>query len=360
MERENRSALDAYAHGLEPGEREPFLAMRAEIDSYWGVLDATARWTPQERLRRRSTFFYNELVPRRTAMLQIADRIASVNEQGLTRSEARLTASADDLRRSLMLTFGGTLVGGLILALLTIGFTLRLERELDLRRADLQELSTLLLRAQENERRALARELHDEVGQSLSAILMETGGAECAEEPGAVHERLASIKRLAEKTIGQVRDLALLLRPSMLDDLGLAPALNWHARETSKRTGLNVSVNADDAIDSLPDEHRTCVYRLVQEAVNNAVRHANARNIEVVVRRDRQEVDVTVQDDGAGFDTRFLRGLGLLGMEERVRRLGGDLRITSKPGRGTLVRAALPVAELDQRNQHEAHSYLAG
>jgi signal transduction histidine kinase len=189
---------------------------------------------------------------------------------------------------------------------------------------------------------------------------METGGAECADQPAAVREHLDSIKRLAEKTIGQVRDLALLLRPSMLDDLGLAPALNWHARETSKRTGLNVTVSADNGIDSLPDEHRTCIYRLVQEAVNNAVRHANARTIEVAVRKERQRVNVTVEDDGAGFDTRFLRGLGLLGMEERVRRLGGSFKITSKPGRGTLVHAALPLAELDQRNGHEAHSYLAG
>jgi len=121
-----------------------------------------------------------------------------------------------------------------------------------------------------------------------------------------------------------------------------------------------VVVSADDAIDSLPDEHRTCIYRLVQEAVNNAVRHAHARTVEVAVRRENQKVDVTVQDDGAGFDTRFMRGLGLLGMEERIRRLGGGLKISSEPGRGTLVRASLPVAELDGRNGHEANSYLAG
>jgi signal transduction histidine kinase len=291
-------------------------------------------------------------------MLQIADRIASVDEHGLTRLEVRSAASADSLRRSLMLTFAGTLIGGLVLALLTTGFTLRLERELDLRRADLQELSTLLLRAQENERRALARELHDEVGQFLSAILMETEGAECADQAADIREHLDSIKTLAEKTVNQVRDLALLLRPSMLDDLGLAPALNWHARETSKRTGLNVMVSADDTINSLPDEHRTCIYRLVQEAVNNAVRHAKARTVEVAVRREDQMVNVTVQDDGAGFDTRFMRGLGLLGMEERVRRLGGRLKISSQPGRGTMVHAGLPVAELDQRNGHETNSYL--
>jgi signal transduction histidine kinase len=314
----------------------------------------------KKRNRLRSSFFYNELVPRRTAMLQIADGIASVNERGLTRSEERSTALADSLRLYLIWTFLGTLSGGLILALLTIGFTLRLERELDLRRADLQELSTLLLRAQENERRALARELHDEVGQSLSAILMETQGAECADQPADVRGHLDSIKSLAEKTVNQVRDLALLLRPSMLDDLGLAPALNWHARETSKRTGLNVVVSADDAIDNLPDEHRTCIYRLVQEAVNNAVRHANARGVEVVVRKAYDKVNVTVHDDGAGFDTRFLRGLGLLGMEERVRRLGGRLKISSELGRGTLIQATMPLVELKQRNGHEDNPHFAG
>jgi signal transduction histidine kinase len=120
-----------------------------------------------------------------------------------------------------------------------------------------------------------------------------------------------------------------------------------------------VVVSAEEAIDSLPDEHRTCIFRLVQEAVNNAARHANARTVEVAVKREPQCVNVTVQDDGAGFDTRFMRGLGLLGMEERVLRLGGYLRVNSEPGRGTLIHAVLPLTELDQRNGHEANSHLA-
>jgi len=204
LERQTHSALDSYGRDLEAAEKEPFLALRNEIDAYWRVLDATIGWSPQERDRLRFSFFFNELVPRRTAMLQIADRIASVNERGLRRSETGLSASADSLRRSLVLTFVVTLSGGLILALLTTGLTLRLERELDLRRADLQELSTLLLQAQENERRTLARELHDEVGQCLSAILMETEGAECADQPADIREHLGSIKTLAEKTVNQV------------------------------------------------------------------------------------------------------------------------------------------------------------
>ena len=109
--------------------------------------------------------------------------------------------------------------------------------------------------------------------------------------------------RLAEKTVNEVRDLALLLRPSMLDDFGLVPALNWHAREMAKRTGLNVVVHADDTADELPDEHQTCIYRMVQEAVNNSVRHASARNVEVTVTREALRVHFSVRDDGAGFDT---------------------------------------------------------
>ena len=360
LRRETQAALESYSRSLESDERAPFARLRSEIEDYWRVLDATLAWSPQERNSLRYPFFYNELVPRRTTMLQIADRIAAANERGLTRAEEQLAASANSLRRSLLFTFAGTLAGGVLLALLTIRSTLRLERELEGRRADLQELSARLVRAQENERRSLARELHDEIGQSLSAILMEAEGAECAEEPAQAREHLGSIRRLAERTVAEVRDLALLLRPSMLDDLGLVPALNWYAREMTKRTGLDVLIRTESADGDLPEEHKTCIYRFVQEAVNNSARHANARTIEVVVRREPDRVLFTVQDDGAGFDARYVRGLGLLGMEERIRRLGGRLTIDSQPGRGTLVAAELPIVELARRNGDEADSHTAG
>jgi signal transduction histidine kinase len=364
LERETRTALDEYARSAAPDERKPFQDLRAEIDAYWRVLDRTLAWTAEERDRLRYSFFYDELVPRRTTMLQIADRIATVNERGLARAEDQLAASSEQLRRSLMLTFAITLVGGIVLALVTISRTLKLEHELEDRleengraRADLRDLSARLLRAQENERRTLARELHDEVGQSLSAILMETESAACADEPAEVREHLTAIRGMAEKTVNQVRDLALLLRPSMLDDFGLVPALKWQAREMAKRTGLHVNVQADDSVDGLPDDHQTCIYRLVQEALNNSSRHASARNVEVRVARDGPRVKFSVRDDGAGFDPRLVRGLGLLGMEERVGRLGGQVRVDSQPGRGTTVTAELPVAEMAAKNGHDAHSH---
>lgn len=367
LERETRAAVDAYGRNIEPGEREPFESLRSEIDGYWHVLDSTVAWTPEERNRLRDSFFYDELVPRRNAMLQIADRIAIANERGLNHAEEQLNASSEGLRHTLMFTYALTLAGGILLALLTIAHTLRLERELERRleenaraRADLQELSAKLLRAQENERRSLARELHDEVGQSLSAILMEAESAEFADDLTEIREHLGAVRSLAEKTVNEVRDLALLLRPSMLDDFGLVPALNWHAREMTKRTGLNVVLSADDSADELPDEHTTCIYRLVQEAVNNSARHANAHTVTVNVKREQQRVVFSVQDDGGGFDPRFVRGLGLLGMEERVRRLGGRLEIDSQPGRGTLISAELPLPELAPVNGHDAHTHSVG
>lgn len=367
IESQTGTALDGYSRALDPEEQDTFQALRMEIDAWWQVLQTAFQWTPAQKDRLRYTFFYEQLVPRRTTMLQIADRIAEINERGLNRSEERLAASADHLRWSLLVTFGIALAGGALLALSTTILTLRLEREVERRlqetteaRSDLQALSARLVRAQEDERRTLARELHDEVGQSLSAIMMEAGNVQAATRAGEVRDRVSSIGSIAEKTLNVVRDLALLLRPSMLDDFGLVPALNWHAREMTKRTGLNVRVTADEASGDLPDEHRTCVYRLVQEALNNAARHASARNLQVTVKNESFRVTFSVQDDGSGFDKRYVRGLGLLGMEERVRRLGGRFQIDSQPGRGTTISAELPLPEMADVDKHAANSYSAG
>jgi len=357
IENETRTVLDRYDKLLDPEERDAFQALRNEIAAYWRVLEGTFAWTPRERDRRRYSFFYEQLVPRRTTMLQIADSIEAINQSGLTRAEERFAASADSLRWSLVATFGIALLGGLCLATVTIALTLKLERELERKRNDLEELSARLVRAQEEERRSLARELHDEVGQSLSAIIREAGNAEFAETPAELSERAKSIGATAEAALNVVRDLALLLRPSMLDDFGLVPALNWHVREMTKRTGLDIRIDAGDDCDGLPDDHKTCIYRFVQEALNNAARHARARSVRVMVRSDAGRVLCSVQDDGVGFDKRTNRGLGLLGMEERVRRLGGRFRIESQPGRGTTVSAELPLAPIDQSmKQSELHA----
>jgi signal transduction histidine kinase len=346
------SALDTYAQSLEPAEHAPFQALRAEIDAYWKVLDRTFAWTPEERNKFRDAFFYQELVPRRTSMLQIADRIEALNDDALKRGDERLGSVFARLQLGLSAMIAITLLGGAALAGLTIFHILKLEGQVQQRleesvhaQASLQELSAKLVRAQEEERRKLSRELHDEIGQSFSAVLMEAENLLDLEPAPAVQQHLESIRAVAEKGMNEIRNMALLLRPSMLDDFGLVPALDWQARETAKRTGMRVQV-ASEVADELPEEHKTCIYRVVQEALNNCARHAQASAVQVAVRSEASQILLSVQDDGSGFDTARVRGMGLLGMEERVRHLGGTFEIDSKPGLGTRLRIQLPLAEI--------------
>jgi signal transduction histidine kinase len=360
--------LDSYSQSLEPEERIPFRTLRSQIDAYWKVLNATFSWSADERNKYRFAFFYEEMVPRRTSMLQIADRIAAMNEDALKRGDLQLGALFARLQFGMVAMIVITLLGGASLAGLTIFHILRLEAQVQERlkesveaRAGLQELSAKLVRAQEDERRALSRELHDEVGQSFSAVLMEVENLMDLEPAAEVRPHLEAVRSLAEKGMNEIRNMALLLRPSMLDDFGLMPALNWQARETAKRTGMRVQVDSS-LEDDLPEEHKTTIYRIVQEALNNCSRHAQATTVQVSVLGQKGQILLDVQDDGSGFDPQRVRGLGLLGMEERVRHLGGRFEIDSSPGRGTLLHIALPLVSLngDGRNGARSNSHSAG
>jgi signal transduction histidine kinase len=352
LRRDSESALTSYASALEPEEAAPFQDLRSQIEAYWNVLDRTLAWTGEERGKYRDAFFYEELVPRRTSMLQIADRIEALNEEALRRGDMKLGDLFGRLQFGLLAMIAVTLVGGASLAALTIFHILKLEGEVQKRltesvhaQASLQELSARLVRAQEEERRALSRELHDEVAQAFSAVLMEAENLLDLASAPEVRAHLDSIRAVAEKGMNEIRNMALLLRPSMLDDFGLLPALEWQAREIGRRTGLRVQV-ASEMSGELPEEHKTCVYRVVQEALNNCAQHAQASAVQVCVRHEAGEILVTVQDDGSGFDPQRVRGLGLLGMEERARHLGGSFQIDSRPGRGTLLSVTLPLAAI--------------
>jgi signal transduction histidine kinase len=231
-------------------------------------------------------------------------------------------------------------------------------------RGQLKDLSARLVQAQETERRALSRELHDEVGQSLSAVLMELRNLSAglkvrSEEQSRSH--VETVKGLVENTVRVVRNMALLLRPSMLDDLGLIPALKWQARESAKRTSMDVTVATELDSDDLPDEYKTCIYRVVQEALHNCARHSRATAVRIRVEQRPERLVLIIQDDGQGFDVRHMKGLGLLGVQERVARLGGSCNIHSKPGRGTILTVELPFIR-DRRSidTRETNSHSVG
>jgi signal transduction histidine kinase len=218
---------------------------------------------------------------------------------------------------------------------------------------ELRRLSNKLVRAQEDERKTISRELHDEVGQLLTGLRMELGSLSQGAADDTFRQRLDSVKGLAEDALRAVRNLALLLRPSMLDDLGLGPALRWQAKEISSRSGIPVCVEIQGDLDGLPETHRICLYRATQEALTNCAKHSQATRVTISVTEEKDLVSASIQDDGRGFQEQGVRtrGMGLLGLEERVRALQGKLTISTEDGAGTLIRVELPVR---RENQVEA------
>ena len=346
-------ALAECAALIDPTESAALRELSSELQLYWKLLGFISQIPAENRLLLGSEYLSKQVRQHRAELIQMVDQVDAISARQLAASDARMNEAFDRLRRRLALIVGLAVCVGLLLAAFTAWRTLRLERELEERygqvlqtRQELTELSARLVSAQEEERRSISRELHDEVGQSLSALLMEAGNAAAHVAPDDAHVRqhVDSIKRLAEASVNIIRNMTLLLRPSMLDDFGLVPALEWQAREVSKRTGIRVHVAAADSTGELPDALKTCIYRVVQEALHNCARHAQARSVRVVVRQEDSRIVLSVEDDGRGFDARRVRGLGLVGMEERVRHLGGEFHVRSTPGTGTKVDVELPLA----------------
>jgi signal transduction histidine kinase len=346
------TALTAYSRSLRPDERRPFQQLTTEVRTYRSTLNPIFEWDAKAKRHRGTWFLRHEVLPRRTTVLKIAREIGDVNEQALQESERRIADKFTQFRRRLHAITGFGLWLGLVLAALTVTFTLRLEKTAERRyqesllgQAELKKLSARLLDAQESERRTISRELHDEVGQSLSAILMDIDNLRTVPGAGCVFQQgLKKIKTLLENTLNVIRNMSLLLRPSMLDDLGLVAALEWQAREVTKRAGLLVDLVEKDVSDTLPEEYKTCVYRVVQEALSNCSKHAHARKVRIVVHQDAERLVLNIQDDGKGFDSLRVRGLGLIGMSERVTHLSGTFEIESNEGIGTQLRIELPLA----------------
>ncbi len=219
-----------------------------------------------------------------------------------------------------------------------------------------EELRTQLLEkvisAQEEERRRIARELHDEASQALTALIISL---ESAEEtlPSALKEmkeRLSTIKGLTLQTLEEIRKIIVDLRPTLLDDLGLVPALRWYTKNHSDRSGIDLSFVANGFEERLPAQTETALFRVVQEAITNITKHSRASHGNIRLDLRNSHVYVIVEDDGDGFDASKIfvshdkgRGLGLLGMQERVSLLGGTLVLQTQPGKGTRIAVDVPM-----------------
>jgi signal transduction histidine kinase len=360
LETARAQVSSTLAHpGLLSGSRgndDLHAALEREIADYWHTLDPVLSWKAEQRHRQGYRFLHDEVFPRRSSTLSIADTIASVNQHQLLDRDNRLLSLFGSFRSRLMVALVIMVLFGIVQASASTIHLLRMERrtvahliEVTEARQELRDLSAKLVTTQETERKNLSRELHDAVGQALSAVQFELHDLAVADHhPEALRGRVDRIRALVEGCIAMIRNMARLLRPAMLDDLGLAAALEGQAREISRYTGVHINVDAARLSSELPDEHKICLFRIVQESLNNVCRHANADSVKITVETASEWVTATIEDDGRGFRPgRQTKGLGLIGMQERVAALGGTFDVHSEPGKGTRIEVRLPFPQLN-------------
>lgn len=224
------------------------------------------------------------------------------------------------------------------------------EEQLQEAHGQLQALSRQLMQVQEQERRSLAHDLHDEVGTALTALKMNLQTMQRVADTSQIANDLSDSLSILDSLLKRVRDLSLDLRPSLLDDLGVVPAIRWYVARQAQRAGIVAHVDAESLPEDLSADKAVVCFRIVQEAVTNVLRHAKASRLEVALQKTDSGFALSIKDDGVGFSvSKTMAGtadrwtMGLLGMRERVRALGGTLTIHSEPKQGTTVLARIPL-----------------
>lgn len=338
--------------------------LEKNIHELWTALDATTAQGEDDQVS--YNFIQREIAPRRNAAGQILQELEHANHSALTQTEEEFSASRSAAATKLMWLLASCLLGGITIAWFSLRYSDHLEREAAKRfdevlqaKLELERLSNRLMEIQEEERTRLSRELHDEIVQNLAVLKIEITQALTGLPTGTAKEPLTRARELAERTVRTVRNISLLLRPSLLDDLGLGPALQWQTEDFSKRTEVPCDYFEKELDENLPEAVKTCVYRVTQEALRNCEKHSRAQRVSVRVEQTPTGLTVEVHDDGIGFknERRKHASLGVLGMRERATALGGELSIESSNGEGTSVRLWLPVSSSSQTTKIvEAHA----
>jgi signal transduction histidine kinase len=329
--------------------------LEREVNDYWASVIPLISMAPLRQASEARRLLNERVLPKRSAVVRIVEQVKLLNRarfQQQQRAAAQLYAQA---QQRVVATASFATLLSLVVGTLVIVHVTRLDRQLRAELAanaantvDLHRLSTQLVRAQEDERRLIARELHDEVGQALTAVKMQLSVAR-RRMPTPEHERaLDEARSVVDAALQSARNLSRLLHPPMLDDMGLVPAIEWYLRGFSERTGISADLEHEGMDERASAEVETCLFRVVQEATTNAARHADPSHCHVYLQRLPSSIVLTVEDDGRGFDPASQRlqassGLGLLGIQERISGFRGVFRLDSAPGKGTRLTVELPV-----------------
>ena len=294
------------------------------------------------------SFMSMELFRDHEAFIAVVARLIETQYRKVSAAQAQINRQSAHLLETSLLFSSGSVLFALIFAGLTVRMASHLFRGMEWQTAELGRVSFHMLEDQEAAARRFSHELHDELGQSLTAVKTNLAAL-----PGSP-ERVADCLRLVDEAIGNVRQMSQLLRPTILDDFGLAAGLRWLCEGFAQRTGIEVACDAPFE-GRLPDETETHLFRIAQEALTNVARHASAKHVRIQLEGTGGQVRLRIGDDGRGLGPvgSNPRGLGLIGMRARARSAGGDVEVRSRPGEGVLIEVRVPSGD-------EAHSSSVG
>jgi len=290
------------------------------------------------------------------AFTSIVARLLEAEYRKLNAAQAQIEHRTSHLRDISLIFGAASVLLALIFAVVTVRMVSQLIRRLESQTAELGRVSWHMLEDQEATARRFSHELHDELGQSLTAVKTNLSAlAAPGEDAAPAGARLADCLHLVDDAIGNVRQMSQLLRPTILDDFGLEAGLRWLAEGFAARTGIDVTVDSDFS-GRLPDETETHLFRISQEALTNIARHSGAQHVQIKLAGNGADIRLTIQDDGRGLSgapNTPGRGLGLIGMRARARSAGGDVSVHSRASEGVLIEVRVP-------HRHETHSHPAG
>ncbi len=330
-----------------------WIETRDLLQQYWKVLDLVLALGQESRASGRSVdVALQALGAYQTDIFLQVDRLAEFHHREILDAQTRLLEWGNRSQRQVFLAVVGCLAIAFGIAVLPMAHAWRTQRHLEAEyqkalsaKQELQRLSAELLRMQEEERRSLSRELHDELGQALTAARLDMALLEqrIPSQMGELQGFARDGKILLEQTLQRVRDLCRLLRPGLLDEQGLAPAARWLVNGYVERTGIDITLETRGPERRLPPEYELAGYRFIQEGLTNIARHSGASQAQVRIETENGHLRLTVEDNGCGIRPNALRGLGLLGIRERMEQLGGSFEVSSTPGAGVRLAAAAPL-----------------
>ncbi len=296
------------------------------------------------------TFSSMDLFRYHEAFTSVIARLIEAEYRKVSAAQAQIDRRSSRLLRESALFAGGAGLLALLFSGLTVRLVSRLTAAMEMQSQELSRVSWQMLSTQEAAARRFSHELHDELGQELTAIKTNLTALESNGQ--ASRSRLDDSLQLVDEAIGNVRQMSQLLHPTILDDFGLEASLRWLCEGFAARTGIDVRLDSNFP-GRLPDETETHLFRIAQEALTNVARHSGAKHAHVNLEAKGGQITLSIQDDGRGLTAGGRGGLGMTGMRARARSAGGDLTVRSRPDAGVLIEVRVPI-------RNETHSHPAG